>query len=931
MRILLVDDEIEVIQALLAILKTIPGHEVRIATAGDKAIENAAELGGVDLLITDVVMDPMDGFTLRDHLQAQYPEMRTILISGYDLSEYPAQTQNHQLLAKPIDADVLRAAIAKEALSVATPEPAVEPPSVAEPAPAAEASPAVEEAPAAEVAPEPVNTPAPLPVAVTVTPVAVPATPVAVPIAAVAVSVSPVAVPVARPVAVPQPAVKVQAPVRAVAAPQAVAQPVAKVQPVAQPGAPRAVSPPTAVPVAKAAPAALPTAVAVPQARPIAQPAVSAGPPPVAVPQQPVASPEADAPRPTVKVGITQKAMAVPPPSVPRAVVGQPTSGVRPASPVAIPKPGVVAAGSQIQTVKAVAVPVAVSKTGQSGVPQAKTVSVPGVKATAISANVPTALPVPSALGGASESAGTYEGLAGQNIGAYQILRRVGAGRWGSIYAGLQVAINRPVGIEVLDADKGADPVAHSRFVADARAKAQVQHPSTLAVYEAGEAEGHTFYAFEYVDGHSLAELKANGKRLDEAAALKVMRVAADGLAYFGNHHIPHAPPEASSLYLGKDGQPRLGNLATQLADGQLEPPQEIQALGRIMLSVLPAIQTLSPGLRDLLKRLVQSGPEAMTSWGELLQGLKAIEPKVIPLEAAKISAQDRAAIAAVEQARKQQKRSLYMNIGSIVTLLALVGFLFWKFFVTNERTLTEQVVIPAGPFIFGNNEQKTLPEFSIDKYEVTYGQYAKFVEFLKGHPTTEYDHQLQPRMKAQAMHKPDNWEIYFGQARANGKARGIPIDLNCPVMEVDFWDAYAYAKWKGRELPTEQEWEKAARGTKGLIYPWGDQFDPKKVNSNADYDANNPSAKGKVDGFNFWNPVDAIKGDKSPFGVVGMAGNVREWTATWDDVKKHPIIKGGSFMSSDVRLDQRADADAGAVSEAVGFRTISHPSTEKK
>ena len=113
MRILLVDDDTGVIPALLAILKTLPGHEVRVATTGEKAMENAAALGGVDLLITDVVMEPMDGFTLRDHLAAQYPGMRTILMSGYDLSDYPEQTANHQLLTKPIDAEQLLAAIGK--------------------------------------------------------------------------------------------------------------------------------------------------------------------------------------------------------------------------------------------------------------------------------------------------------------------------------------------------------------------------------------------------------------------------------------------------------------------------------------------------------------------------------------------------------------------------------------------------------------------------------------------------------------------------------------------------------------------------------------------------------------------------------------------------------------------------------------------------
>src|SRR4051794_21208236 len=118
MRILLVDDDSGVVQALLAILKPLPGHDIRVAMSGEKALENASALGGVDLLITDVVMDPMDGFTLRDQLLARYPNMRTILISGYDLSDYPEQTQHHQVLVKPVDAVALIAAVQKEVAPV---------------------------------------------------------------------------------------------------------------------------------------------------------------------------------------------------------------------------------------------------------------------------------------------------------------------------------------------------------------------------------------------------------------------------------------------------------------------------------------------------------------------------------------------------------------------------------------------------------------------------------------------------------------------------------------------------------------------------------------------------------------------------------------------------------------------------------------------
>jgi formylglycine-generating enzyme required for sulfatase activity/CheY-like chemotaxis protein len=941
MRILLVDDDAGVAQALLAILKTMPEHDVRAASNGGEALAAAAETGGVDLLITDVVMEPMDGFTLRDQITAQYPGVRTILISGYDLSEYPEQTQNHQLLGKPIDAETLRAAVAKElppAPSEPEPAPAPAPAVVPVAVPVPAAVPKAVPAPAAAPVAVPVARPAGVPVArpsvvakavaaPTATPVArptaVPAQPAAAPSAVPAPAAAPVAVPVARPAGVPvaQPAVFAKAvpaptatpvarpmavPAQPAAAPVAV--PVAKPTAVpAQPAAiPAAQAQPTVratavpVPTAQPAPAAptVPSAVAVPKVASPAQPTVAAKavPQPTAAPS-PVAKPGPTASAapglPTIRVAPTVKSQPISPPNQP----GAPSSGMRPVSAVARP------AGT----------PVAAPR--QSNI---QTKSIP-----------PTA--VPSATGAAQSdvpsapNVGSGEDLSGTMLGAYAILSKLGEGRWGGVYAGVQTSINRPVALEILDSAKAADPVAQTRFVADARAKAAVQHPSILAVYEAGEADGRFFYAYEHVDGKSLAEMKAAGQRLDEASALKVLRVSADGLAYLGSHHTPHTPPDGANIFLGADGHARLGNIATQIADEQLSPQQEIQGLGRVMLGVLPAIQSLSPGLRDLLKRMVQAGPQAFNSWGPVLQAIKASEPKVVPTDAAKISAQDRASIAAVEQARKQQKKSLYYNLASVISLLLLTGVAVWYFaFRNKERVLDEQVHIPAGDFLFANGEKQTLGDFWIDKYEVTFGQYAKFVEYLEGHPTTQYDHEKQPRIKASAFHKPEYWHIYYGQAKVGGKARSIPIDLNCPILDVDFWDAYAYAKWKGRELPTEQEWEKAARGTSGQVYPWGEEFDPKKVNSNADYNGNDPAAKGNVDGFNNWNPVDKIKGDKSPFGVIGMAGNVREWTATWDQAKKRPVAKGGSFMSSDVRLDQRTDLDPSAHSEALGFRTIS-------
>ncbi len=165
-----------------------------------------------------------------------------------------------------------------------------------------------------------------------------------------------------------------------------------------------------------------------------------------------------------------------------------------------------------------------------------------------------------------------------------------------------------------------------------------------------------------------------------------------------------------------------------------------------------------------------------------------------------------------------------------------------------------EMVLIPAGSFTMGTDERLSdegpahkveLPAFYIDRYEVTNLQYKAFIDASNHRSPSHFVNRDFPEGKS-----------------------------DHPVTYVTWQDAVDYCQWAGKRLPSDAEWEKAARGTDARSFPWGEEFNLHAANTPVRWEA----LKQEGD----TTPVGAFEAGVSPYGLYDMSGNVWEWTSSW-------------------------------------------------
>ena len=431
-------------------------------------------------------------------------------------------------------------------------------------------------------------------------------------------------------------------------------------------------------------------------------------------------------------------------------------------------------------------------------------------------------------------------------LGKYELQEFLGGGM-SHVYRAFDTVIGRTVAVKILVEPASQDPDARDRFLAEARTAAKVTHENVISIYDFGvdDAMG-LFMVMEFLQGEDLRQAIKNGHTGDLASKLRIALQIARALDFIHKNRIIHRDIKPENVHINAAGVVKLMDFGIaksedlsrtqpgyvlgtpyymapeQVRGEQLTSLVDVYAFGVLLFELLTGQKVFVADSVDRIFYSILNVPLDVTPLQNagvpqpVIQLVVACNAKMaaerpqgfgpIVADLERMIAELSGATQAAEPAPPASagiRRSMLLTGLAAMMIIGMVGGYFAlkpkpastpqavELAKTISTPTGEMVLVPAGEFRFGEKKEvSSLPAFYIDKTEVSNAAYGRFCQATK-RPVPE-DFAAKPR--------------------------------NHPVVMVTIGDAREFAMWAGKRLPTDLEWEKAARGNDGRNYPWGNE-----------------------------------------------------------------------------------------------------------